>query len=212
MIRPALQYQFIILLLITILSTGCKTLLPGTDRLPLLGQVDPLPPGPICRVAVLPFSNESDFYMGDAIVSKVFTAHFQEWGQFQLIQEGDILKIYQQLRIFPGRFPSDDDLLIIADRLKVQLLISGRILEMEETRDFIGLLNPMIFMEIKILDGRSGDTLWKTFHRRQGIDYHTVMHFGAIQTFTGLSKQMAVEITNLWSNKGLFQCDILPQS
>ena len=186
--------------------------MPGSDNLPLLGQVDPLPPGPLCRVAVLPFSNESDFPMGEVIVSKVFTAQLQDWGNFQLTQEGDVLKIYQQLHILQGRKPSDDDFLILADRLKAQLLITGRILEMEENRTYLNLNNPRIFLEIIILDGRNGDTLWHTFHKRQGTDYHSVMHFGAIQTITGLSKQMAVEITNLWFNKGQIQCDALPQS
>lgn len=200
------------MLLIGLLSSGCTTLLPGSSYLPLHGQYTPLPPGPICRVAVLPFINESPFPLGEAIVTKVFSAQLQEAGNYQVIQDGDIFNTYQQLRILPDRIPSDDQFLIIAGRFKSQLLITGRILEMEEGRGFAGAVNPMLFVEIQISDGSSGEKLWTTLHRRQGTDYHTVMHFGIIQTLTGLSKQMAVEIINHWNKKGQIQCDALSQS
>lgn len=180
--------------------------------MPLYRQLAPLPADPVCRVAVLPFLNDSDFPLGDAIVSKVFTMQFQDSGNYLVIQEGDILKVYQQLHILPGVAPPLDQLQIIANRVNAQLLITGIILEMREDRGEHGTVNPMLIMDIQIRDGRSGETLWNTFHRRQGTDYKKTMHFGTIHTVTGLSRQMAEEIINLWLNKGLTQCDVSPQS
>ena len=199
-------HRYLVIILLGLLSTACGT------QLPVHRQMSPLPQGPMCRVAVLPFLNDSAFPLGDAIVSKVFATQFQGSGNYLVIQEGDILKVYQQLRIRPGEAPTPEQLRIIADRVNAQLLITGIVLEMREDRAEHGSVNPLLIVDIQIRDGRSGDTLWNTFHRRQGSDYKKTMHFGTIHTSTGLSRQMAEEIINLWFEKGLTQCDVLPQS
>jgi hypothetical protein len=172
----------------------------------------PMPPGAVCRVAVLPFVSDSDFPLADAIVHKVFETQFQNSGNFTVIQDGDILKAYQQLHILPGKTPTLDQLQVIADRVGAQYLITGVVLEMREDRGEHGTVNPFLALEIKFCNGRSGQTLWIAFHRRQGSDYTKTMHFGAIDTVTGLSQRMAEEIINLWFKKGLAQCDVSPRS
>ena len=193
-------------LLSTFLLSGCGT------QVPIHRQLAPLPAGPICRVAVLPFINDSDYPLGDAIVNKVFATNFHKTGNYLILQEGDILKVYQQLQILPGIAPTLEQFQIIADRVNAQLLISGIVLEMREDRGEHGTLIPVIIMEAQIRDGRNGEVLWTTLHRRQGSDYKKTMHFGTIHSVTGLSSQMAEEIINLWYKKGLKQCDVLPQS
>ena len=107
--------------------------------------------------------------------------------------------------------PTLEQLQIIADRVGAQYLITGTVLEAREDRGVNGTVDPFLTLEIRICDGRSGHTLWTAFHRRQGSYYTEVMHFGKIDTVTGLSRQMAVEIINLWFDKGLAQCDVTPQ-
>jgi hypothetical protein len=108
--------------------------------------------------------------------------------------------------------PTQEQLQIIADRVNAQLLITGIIMEMREDRGEHNTIIPVLVMELQIRDGRSGEILWTAFHRRQGTDYKKTMHFGTIQTVTGLSSRMTEEIINLWFNKGLKQCDVLPRS
>jgi hypothetical protein len=172
----------------------------------------PMPPGPVCRVAVLPFVSDADFPLADAIVNKVFATQFQNSGNFFLIQDGDVLKIYHQLHILPGMTPNLDQLQIIANRVGAQFLITGVVLEMREDRGPGGTVNPTLALQIQLCDGRSGQTLWTALHRRQGSYYTKAMHFGTINTVTGLSRQMAAEIINLWFEKGLAQCDVSPRS
>ena len=179
--------------------------------MPLHRQLAPLPAGPLCRVAVLPFLNDSDFPLGDEIVYKVFATQFMSSGNYLVIQEGDILKAYQQLHILPRVTPTLEQLQIIGDRVNAQLLITGTIMAMREDPGENKTVIPLIVMEIQIRDGRSGEVLWTAFHRRLGTDYQKTMHFGKIQTATGLSRQMAEEIINLWTEKGLKQCDVLPR-
>ena len=206
MTRHLFFYVSLSVLLLAFLLGGCAT------RVPLHTQLSPLPPGPVCRVAVLPFLNDSDFPLGDAIVYKVFATEFQAAGNYLVVQEGEILKVYQQLRILPGEAPTLQQLQIIADRVNAQLLITGIVMEVREDRGEYNSIIPAIIMEIALRQGRSGEILWTTFHRRQGTDYKKTMHFGTIHTVTGLSRQMAEEIINLWFDKGLKQCNVLPQS
>jgi hypothetical protein len=193
-------------LLWTVFIAGCST------ALPLHHEITALPSGPICRVAVLPFLNDSEYPLGDAVVSKVFAAQFQQSGDYMMVQDGEILKVYQQLRLLPGTEPSLEQYQIIADRINAQLLITGIIMEMREDRGEHNTVNPMLVLDIQLRDGRNGETLWTIFHRRQGTDYKKTMHFGTIHTMTGLSRQMAVEIINLLYEKGLVQCNVLPRS
>lgn len=194
------------MLLLGMFGSGCS-LLPGFHTLPYSQQMAPLPPGSICQVAVLPFVDESEYPLAGAIAGKVFASQLQAEGDYLVVQEGDVLKVYQQLHILPAWAPTEEQMQIIANRLHAQLLITGIVLEMREDRGEHGTVNPRIIEEIQIRDGRTGQVIWTTFHRRQGTDYTKTMHFGTIHTVTGLSKQMAVEIINLWFKKGLAKCN-----
>ena len=200
------KYCNLFIMLFVLLSTGCARQLPFDQ------QMADLPTGPICRVAVLPFLNESDFPLADVIFSKVFAAQLQSASNYLLIQEGDILQAYRQLHILPMRKPSGEQFQIIASRVSAQLLITGTVLDMRENPAEHSTVNPLLIVDIQIIDGRSGEVLWTTFHQRHGSEYKKIMHIGTIHTVTGLSRQVADEIINIWFKKGLNQCNVLPQS
>lgn len=195
---------FISLALLMFLLSGCS----GRVELPSLQRMGQLPAQPICRIAVLPFTNDSEYLMADAIVTKVFAARLHAQGDYLLAQEGDIQLTYRQLGLLPGISPDFDQLQIIGGRLNTRLLISGNVLEMREDRGEHGSVNPFVVIEVVLRDGSSGEVLWTTFHRRYGSDYKKTMHFGKIHTVTGLSRQMADEVISLWFRKGLVPCNI----
>jgi hypothetical protein len=194
-------------LLLLFIQTGCGY----REKLPYHRVMAPFPTGQVCRVAVLPFANDSDFPLGDVMVKKVVMAELQEKGDYQVLQEGDITKTYQQLRIYPGRMPSLEQMQIVADRLDAEILITGVVLEMREDPWQYATINPKIVMEIQIRDGRNGEILWIAYHNRQGTDYTKTMHFGTIHSLAGLSRQMVQEIITLWYEKGLPQCTVFSQ-
>lgn len=194
----------ILLLLGALAGAGCA----ASSELPLYREAKPLPPGALCRVAVLPFVNDSDFPLADTLVSKVFSARLQEAGNYLLAQDGDVLNAYRQLQLLPGAAPDLEQLRIIADRVNAQLLITGIVLEMREDRGDHGSVNPVAVLDVQVRDSRSGEVLWTTLHRRQGSDYKKAMHFGSLYTVTGLTRQMAEEIITLWLKKGFAQCNV----
>jgi hypothetical protein len=194
------------LVILLLFTSGCVS-----RELPYLQRLRPLPAEEhTCRVAVLPITSESDYRQSAAMVYKVLTAELNTLGNYIVTQEGDIDKLYQQLRILPGRSPTREQLQILANRLNVQLLFTGHVMEMRENVGAHGRVNPVLALRIEILDGQTADSLWSIYHRRQGLDYQEVMHFGTINSMAGLCKQVCLEIINLTFNKGLPQCDVSP--
>lgn len=179
----------------------------GTTRsLPYLQQTSVLPAKNICNIAVLPFLNESQYKQGGFIGYRVFMAELTRFGMYNVVQEGDIREVYRQMKIFPNRLPGHEELAILGNRLDSEILVTGRIIEM--TEDFIGReMNPSLAIILQIHDSRTGRVLWTTYHKRQGTDFRTVMHFGKINTITSLAKQVSHEVLTLWKERGLQGCE-----
>jgi len=186
---------------------GCSLVLPWSDSMPIHQEVSPLPTRMGCQIAVLPFLNDSDYPQGGVLVQKVFAAQLWASGGYSLTPEGDIAKAYQQLHLLTGDTPTLEQLRIIANRINAPLLLTGTVLEMREGRSEHQTANPQLIMEVELRDPNSGEILWTTFHRRKGTDYKKTMHFGTLHTMTGLSRQMAEEIINLWHEKGFSKCE-----
>ncbi|MCK5230037.1 MAG: hypothetical protein KAR13_07215, partial [Desulfobulbaceae bacterium] len=74
--------------------TSCT--INGGPRLIKLGV---MPEDRICRLAVLPFVNETDFELGGLIFYRIFMSELVSSGNYVVSQEGDIRKIYRQLNI-----------------------------------------------------------------------------------------------------------------
>ncbi len=195
----------LLLLILAFAFSGCAA---KQGSFPYHTKIAPLPEGSICRVAVLPFVNEADFPLADSIAYKVFLTEFAGAGNYHLAQEGDVLKVYQHLRLLPGTSLNPEQLKLLGGRLGAQLLITGNVIETRENPGEHGSVNPVLALNIQIRDAGSGDVLWSTYHQRQGTDYRKAMHFGTIHTVTGLNQQVAREIINLWLRQGLKQCDV----
>lgn len=172
---------------------------------PRLDKMEPLPGNFSCRVAVLPFLYSGTYPRGAKLFYKVFSAELVSAAAFQVVREGDVLDLYRQLTIFPSREPSLEQLRIIGSRLGVQLFIGGDILKMVERRSG-GEVVTELTVVLRLYDGRTGKLLWETYHKRRGRDYLTVMHFGRINTITGLARRMSKEIINLWLEQGMNKC------
>ena len=199
-LRTILRFRYGILLPICVMFiNGCAS------RFPELQRLAPFPDEQICHVAVLPFVNESNYAQADLIVYKIFMAELLKSTHFHVAQEGDIRKVYRQLRIYPQHPPNIEQLRIIADRINAQIFVAGTIQEAQEKTSGQAP-NPQLTFTLQIVDAASGRTLWSTYHTREGIQYQKVMHFGLVTNISGLARRMSQEILNLWSREGLQPC------
>jgi len=171
-------------------------------------KMAPLPgDGKICEVAVLPFANQTRYSGGSQLMTGVFISELisNEIGQVAL--EGDVRKILMQLRVLPGQTPNIDQLKALADRLGVQLVIIGEIMEMRDKDKYGRRLDPVLAVIVRIVEADSGRRLWTTYLRREGRDYQKIMHWGLENTITGLSERVTKEILTAWRDGGLHKCE-----
>jgi hypothetical protein len=160
---------------------------------------------PVCRVVFLPFINSSRFEQGNVIVQRILGAELTRIGGAEVASEGDVRNIYRELRIFPNQHPDIEQIKVIGSRLDAQIIISGRISEMEEKMGD-NYVNPVLGVMLQVYDGKSGKSLWSTYHRKEGSDYRKIMHFGLVNTVTQLSRIMADEIIEQWFAEGMKRC------
>ena len=156
-------------------------------------------------VAVLPFIDHSGYGQGGKIVQRLLVGELVRSCNWRVALEGDITRVYRQIRLRPWEEPDPEQLRIIAARLGVDLLITGEILEMEERIDPSGV-DPLLLMQLRVYDGQDGARRWATRHRRQGSDYQRVMHFGTVNTISAVSRNAVREILQEWHRKGLLVC------
>ncbi|MFH7319809.1 hypothetical protein ACHHRT_04255 [Desulfurivibrio sp. D14AmB] len=184
----------------TLLLAGC-----GAGR----PTVQTFPGGTLERkvesVAVLPFIDRSGYGQGGKIVQRLLVGELVQSCNWRVALEGDIMRVYRQVRLRPWEEPDPEQLRIIAARLGVDLLITGEILEMEERVDSSGV-DPLLLLQLRVYDGQDGARRWATRHRRQGGDYQRVMHFGTVNTISAVSRNAVREILEEWRRKGLLVC------
>ena len=174
-------------------------------KVPNLVKYASLPDERICRIAVLPFVSETDYPLADTIAYRVFMGELVQTGRFDLAQEGDVREVFRHMRIWPDQQPHIEQIKILGDRLRVGLIITGTVVEMDEV-PMANVVNPVIALSLRIVDPLSGETLWHTYHRREGEHYRKVMHFGVLNTVTSLVHQVSQEVLDLWFKKGLKGC------
>ena len=164
-----------------------------------------LPDEKICRIVVLPFVNETDYPLAGTIAYRIFMGELVQTGRFNVAQEGDVREAFRHMRIWPGQQPHIEQIKILGDRLRVGLIITGTVVDMDEM-PLANVVNPVIALSLRIVDPLSGETLWHTYHRREGEYYRKVMHFGVLNTVTSLVHQVSQEVLDLWFKKGLKGC------
>ncbi|MBU0682464.1 MAG: hypothetical protein KKD73_13685 [Proteobacteria bacterium] len=193
-------------LIYTIMALSCLFTLSGcAGKRPHLQQFASRYPVQACSVGVLPLINRSAYSQGDKILYRVIMAELVIQRPWRLALEGDIRRIYRELRLRPWIQPNPEQMQIIASRLGVDLLVGGEILEMEEQVEG-DRVNPRLKIQLQVYNGKDGTLLWSTYHGKQGTDYRKLMHFGLSNTVSELGKKMMKEILGLWEEEELLAC------
>ncbi len=190
---------FPLLCLALFLFTACG------KQVPMVQKLAPLPEQATCTIAILPFLNESSYPQGGDIVGRIFLSELAASGHFNVLQEGDVHTIYQQLLIYPNRLPIRQQLEMIGGRLNADLLVSGIVQKMYQ-RDKGNFVDTELTFILPLYNARTGELLWLTYHRRLGAEYQQFMHIGRIKTITALARRMSQEIITDWLNQGMLPC------
>jgi len=69
-----------------------------------------------------------------------------------------------------------------------------------------GSRNAFVSLQVELHEAHSGRLLLSSFLRRTGDDYAKVLHFGVVDTVSGLLQRMFLEIISEWQEKGVSGC------
>ena len=155
---------------------------------------------------MLPFSNQTDHSMAETIVARVFVSGLIAEGNYLVAHEGDVRRILTQMRKMPGAELSSEQIRGLADRLGVQIVISGTVLESRDWGETARQTGPSLAIVLRILEATSGRTIWTTYGRAEGNDYRIVMHFGVVNSISALAKKVSAEIIDVWRKEGFKKC------
>ena len=191
----------------TIIFICCTSLLVAacSTKYPNLQKLSPLPEEGVCRVAVLPFNNQSSYRDGNTLFYRVFVSELARLGNFALATEGDVRDAFRQVRVNPGyQSPTYDQMRIIGEYLNVDVLVTGSINQMGESvsEHMENETVPFLTVNLKLIEVISGRTFWSIYHRRSGEEYRKVMHFGLISTTTQIADQVSKDIIAHWASEG----------
>lgn len=160
----------------------------------------------ICRIAILPFVNESRKPEASMLVYRIFLNELVASGQFIVEPEGEVRLFLTRNRLFPQKLMDASIYAEFARQLQVDAVIRGKVLDygMKEIQG--SEIIPYLTLQVEMFEARTGRMLLNTFHRRNGDDYQTTLHFGTVKTMSGLVTRVAKEIYEDWLAKEMGGC------
>lgn len=159
----------------------------------------------VCRVAVLPFVNETGVRAAGVQVARIFTSELIASEVYQVEPEGEVYFFLQRNRLKPVDLLEASMYEEMASQLEVDALIRGRVIKMEERKGSRGKV-PFCSLQVDLVSSEEGVLLASSYHQGSGDAYQKILHFGTIRTNSGLIAQVSREMIEAWSEKGLNRC------
>jgi hypothetical protein len=162
----------------------------------------------LCRVAVLPFVNESEEPLAAQIVSHIFLHRLVAHSPFETATEGAVRQFLLRHRILPANASEAGKNLYVrmGEELQVDTILRGKVLQCREEDVGADGMIPLLHLQVELVEAATGALISSSSHRRRGTDYRTMMHFGVIHTRTELIARTADEIIATWVEEGVKGC------
>ncbi len=160
----------------------------------------------VCRVVLLPFVNESRSEQLDIQAYRIFLAEIVKSGVFTVTPEGDLRDFFYRNRISPQTIWDRKLIATLSQQLDVDGALVVYIRDSNLVRGSYGSKQTFVSLQVELHDARSGKLILSNFLRRRGSDYIKVLHFGVIDTVSGLLQRMAQEIIEIWNEEGVSGC------
>ncbi|MEW6426592.1 MAG: hypothetical protein AB1568_01015 [Thermodesulfobacteriota bacterium] len=196
-----LLYCAVLIGSVTLLLGGCHR----AESLPETRLISAFPSKGVCRAAVLPFKNQSDHPQGGIIAYRIFTAELEQRYPGMLVLEGDTMRAFRRLQLGRYEHPSQEQLRLIADQLNCSHLFTGTVVRMEERPESSGI-NPAFAVQLTLQSAADNRIIVSSYVAREGEEYRRILHYGKVNTLTGLVKKTFEEMLLSWENLGLSGC------
>jgi len=147
-----------------------------------------LPAG--ARIAVLPIENLSGAENAGEKVTSYFQATLTQSERLQTVPYGEVYDGLRRYRIRSAALITSEQIDSLAASLPADYFLSGSVLEYEERDDrFLGIV-PQVSFNCRLIDGRTGETVWVATSNGRGDKGEFVFGIGAIRSADYLSRKM----------------------
>ena len=160
----------------------------------------------LCRVVLLPFINESRSPQLSTQAYRIFFSEIARSALFRVEPEGDLQLFLYRNRIRSDTIWNSKLFLDLAQQLEVDGVVVAYIRGSNLAAGSSGSRNAFISLQVELHDARTGRLVLSSFLRRTGEDYTKLLHFGVVDTVSGLLQRMALEIISEWQEKGVSGC------
>jgi polysaccharide biosynthesis protein PelC len=184
-----------------LLGTGCSL---SNDLMTRF--VSKKSPQEVCRVAVLPFENQTGNLGAATLAYRVFYSELIAAEMVDIVPEGDVRLFLLRNRLRPGPVLTADHFEDLAKYLEVDAVVTGTLVDVGMESRSGGESVPFVALQLDMYDVQDGYWILNTFHRRWGDDYRKALHLGVVRTLSGVVTHVAGEILEDWKNKGVGDC------
>ena len=185
-----------IILFVVILSSGCASP-PLTTTIAREGQTV------IDTIAVLPFNATEKHPQFEVMATRVCQTILHNHA-FKITNEGDIRLYLQRKQLFMSDIVTTGNKETYAD-LAAEHHVDALVIGTIRSIDYIKTQDeplPVIGIELKLLDAKTGQLLANSFLKRDGEEYRTILRFGLVRSNTKLIQFILTEIIDDWQTKG----------
>ncbi|MEJ2200969.1 MAG: hypothetical protein P8X63_08150 [Desulfuromonadaceae bacterium] len=163
-------------------------------------------PKQVCRVAILPFENQTDNLEAATLAYRIFYSEMIAADLVDVVSEGDVRLFLLRNRLRPGPVLDANHFEDLAKHLGVDAVVTGTLVEVGMDNRNGGEKIPFVALKLDMYDVQEGQRLLNTFHRRWGDDYRKTLHFGVVRTLSGVVAHLSEEILEDWREKGVGDC------
>jgi len=161
----------------------------------------------ICSVVLLPFINQSQSQQLDVRAYRIFLAEIVRDGIFKVKPEGDMRDFLYLNRIKTDAIWDRELVATFSRQLDVEGALVVYIRDSNLVRGvYDGSKDTFVSLQVELYDTRTGKLLLSSFLQRKGSDYTKILHFGVVDTVSGLVQRMAREIIEIWREEGVSGC------
>ena len=176
------HFRFLIGTLFLFSIYGCSSNLPYSDFTITQRTRD------IRRVGVLPFVNDSRRIGAGNIVTNIFIAMIHKTEIFQIEEQGNINRFLADNRTNDIKIMDTKQIRSLGERLALDAVFIGTVKEFQGGDQGSRLSAPLISLQIKLVDTRSGKIVWMGNNRITGEDFITVFDIGRVRSVSTLAK------------------------
>ena len=183
---------------LAVLTVGCASSMTAQRRV-----ADPLPAN--ARVAVLPFENLSGRENAGEIITGTFQTLLSGVDRIGVAEPGDVYDGLRRFRIRSGARITRGEVDSLAAVLRLDFVLVGSVIEYNERDDrFLGVV-PTVSYNCRLIDCRTGGTVWVAASNGRGDKGEIAFGIGAIRSadnlVLALGKETVKEISGLFQSK-----------